>query len=406
MTWWSSRTVSLPPAPTGPPWLHHMAEPRQSPKVSFGGWQSPCVGIPCTGKLALPRVGLVLIAFSVAVTILEALEKLQDLPELGPDTFTEAFPELAGDNVPFLDEQSFTMDITDILTWLDTMDGKDTVPELPSSPRLTTLLNKLPDLSEYVAEGSCPTEQVAAAVLGDSEDTVLNVPYLTIYLNKFPDLLKYRADGSCSKEQTVVANLGNSEDTIPDDSNSPTLTTLLNNLSQYMAEGGCPKKQLPAVGLADSNLLSGVATSLLLVPKEKQGRVAAVLPTWLPDSPMKSPLKGCPEGPPENPPKDPLESPLLSPTAAPQCHLPRMAQLVEEALRRQPCVVLTRLLLPPGIVSCWVMPRSGEAGGRQAKRPTSAGTPKMQETSLWDNMPPKKRKKMVVHWVVKHSKTL
>lgn len=70
-----------------------------------------------------------------------------------------------------------------------------------------------------------------------------------------------------------------------------------------MAEGGCPKKQLPVVGLGDSNPLSGVATSPLLDPKEKQGRVAALLPTWLPDSPMESPLKGCPEGPPENPPK-------------------------------------------------------------------------------------------------------
>ena len=68
---------------------------------------------------------------------------------------------------------------------------------------MTALLNKLPDLSEYVAEGSCPKQQVAAAELGDSKDTVpnvSNVPYLTTYLKKFPDLLEYRAEGGCNKE--------------------------------------------------------------------------------------------------------------------------------------------------------------------------------------------------------------
>lgn len=59
---------------------------------------------------------------------------VQDLPELGTDAFTEAFSELAGDNLQFPDEQSFTMDVTDMLTWLDTMDGKDTVPESHQPP--------------------------------------------------------------------------------------------------------------------------------------------------------------------------------------------------------------------------------------------------------------------------------
>lgn len=80
--------------------------------------------------------------------------------------------------------------------------------------------------------------------------------------------------------------------------------------------------------------------------------------------------------------------------------------MVEEALRRQPHVVLTHLPLLPGVISCQVVPRSGEVGGKQAERSTPTRTPKTQETSPRDNILPKKRKKMVVCWVVKHSKTL
>lgn len=91
-----------------------------------------------------------MIAFSAGVTIPAALEKPLDLPELGTDASANAFPELAADNLRFQDYQSFTMDITNTLGWLNTMNGKDTVhdvPNIPNSPCLTTLLNKLPDLS-------------------------------------------------------------------------------------------------------------------------------------------------------------------------------------------------------------------------------------------------------------------
>lgn len=79
---------------------------------------------------------------------------------------------------------------------------------------------------------------------------------------------------------------------------------------------------------------------------------------------------------------------------------------MEEALHRQPRVLLSRLPLPPGIVPHWVVPRSGKAGRKQAKCPVPEGTPRMEETSSRDNIPPKKRKKMVVCQVLKHSKTL
>ena len=73
-------------------------------------------------------------------------------------------------------------------------------------------------------------------------------------------------------------------------------------------------------------------------------------------------------------------------------------------LWRQPWLVLTHLPLPPGVVSCRVVPRSGKAGGKQAKRPVPAGSPRTQETRPRDSISPKK-KKMVVCWEVKHAKS-
>lgn len=81
-----------------------------------------------------------------------------------------------------------------------------------------------------------------------------------------------------------------------------------------------------------------------------------------------------------------------------------MAQLVEEALQRQPQVVLSHLLLQLGIVSCLVMSRLDKVGGKQPEHPALAGTPNIQKTSPWDNIPPKK--KMVMCWMAKYLKTL
>ncbi|XP_040437329.1 uncharacterized protein LOC121082053 [Falco naumanni] len=276
------------------------------------------------------------------VTTPPSPENLLDLPELGPDAFNEAFPELAEDNLQFQDEHSSAMDSSDPLAWLDSILE---LPEVLSGSCLTTLLNKFPEFSEI------------------------------------PDLLECMMEGNCPKDQVVAA----------------------------MQEDTNPSWQR-------------VATSPLLDAKGKQGGLAAVFPTRLPESPMEpsqegpmdtseeSPLKGCPEGPhkglPESPQQILLKSPLASPPTAPQHHPPRVAQLVEEVLQRQPRVILTRLPPPPGISSCRVVPRSGKAAGKQAKRPTSADTLGMPEMSPWGSMPPKKRKKMVVCPVAKSSKTL
>ena len=515
-------------------------------------------------SLHRPGARLPFFAFSAVVTTPAALRKPADLPEQGPAAFAEALPDQAEDTA-----------VNNVLAWLDTADGQDTVPDVPDSPTFTAFLHQLPDLSEYVAEGGCPKERAAVTGLADSEDTVPYVPDLTAFLNELPDFeyvaqgscpkeravpaglgdgedtvpdvphfpnslastallnelhdfSEYVADGDCSQDQAVVPRLGDSEDTIltasvpsltaqvlrelpdlseyvaqgscpkeravlaglgdgedtvpdvPDLSDLPNLTTSLNKLPHlldYRAQGSCNKEQVAAVMLVDSensfpdvpdslastasfnqlpDLLEygaeadcpedrlaaamlgdtdpfwGVAGSPLQDPKGKQGGVAADLPAWLPlsplenseegspqsspqsspatseetseDTPVESPRKNPIKGPPETPLLSPLQIPLPSPPArtppAPQRHLPRTAQLVEEALRRQPRVVLTRLPLPPGVVSCRLVPRSAEAGAKKAKRPAPASVPNTQEASRWDNIPPKK-KKTVVHQAAK-----
>lgn len=155
--------------------------------------------------------------------------------------------------------------------------------------------------------------------------------------------------------------------------------------------------------LGDTYPFLGVVTSPLLDPKGTQGEVGAVLPNWLPLCPvetsMESPLKGRPEGPTESSLKYSLESLLLN------SPLLCMAQLVKGSLQRQPWVFSTRLPLPRVIVSHRVVPRPQKAGSKQAKCPAPDSTPRMEETSPRDNIPPKKRKKVVLCQVVKHSKT-
>lgn len=229
-------------------------------------------------------LGLVLIAFSAGGIILDAPEKPLHLPELGPETFAEAFPELAGDNLQFQDEQSFTVDITNTLACLDTMEGEDTISDVLdifNSLTSTAFLDQPSDISDYGSDGDCPEDEMVAAML---EDTY---PFLE------------------------------------------------------------------------------VAMSPLLDPMGTQGGVGA-------------------------------QSPLLNSPAAPQHHPPSTAQLVEEALRTQPRVFLTRLPLPPATISRRVIHRSGKVGSKQAKCPAPDSTRRMRETSPWDNVPPKKRKKMVV----------
>lgn len=111
-----------------------------------------------------PGAGLPLFAFSAGLTMPAALENPADLPELEAHTFAEAFPELAGDTLQFQDKDSFSVDVTNVLAWLDATDSEDTVPDDLSS--WIALLSELLDLCGYAVEGTCPKEQMAGAGLG------------------------------------------------------------------------------------------------------------------------------------------------------------------------------------------------------------------------------------------------
>lgn len=100
-------------------------------------------------------------------------------------------------------------------------------------PTLTTILDELPDLSEYVAERSCPKEQVAVR-LRDGKDTVPNVLNLTTYLNKLPDLLDYRAGGGCNKEQVLAVMLVDGKTTFPDVTDSLASTAFFNEVPDFL----------------------------------------------------------------------------------------------------------------------------------------------------------------------------
>ncbi|CAN0232529.1 unnamed protein product, partial [Bubo scandiacus] len=171
-----------------------------------------------------------------------------------------------------------------------------------------------------------------------------------------------------------------------------------------------PRKD-PLQHLRDSVLLRiPLLSPLSSPPRPSRRHLLRTSEESSPESPLESSE--------ESPRKDSLQAlldsvllriPLLSPVSSPprpsRRHPPRTAQLVEEVPRRQRQVGLTRLLLPLDAVSCRALPGSGRPGGKQAKCPAPARSRRAQETTLWDNIPPKRRK-MVEQWVGKHSKTL
>lgn len=127
------------------------------------------------------------------------------------------------------------------------------------------------------------------------------------------------------------------------------------------------------------------------------------------ETPPENPLNSCPEGPLKDPLESlllsplqmPLLSPLASPTAAPSLICPAWSKWWRRCCGGSPegfrlACCWHRALFPAG----WC-----PDDGKKDKRPAPASTPRTQETSPRNNMPPEK-KKMVVCWVAKHSKTL
>ncbi|XP_009332456.1 PREDICTED: nudC domain-containing protein 3, partial [Pygoscelis adeliae] len=175
------------------------------------------------------------------------------------------FPELAGDNMQVRDQQSFTMDVTNVhsmLTWLNTADGKDTIPDVPDVPGIpdsTAFFNQLSNFSEYGVESDCPEDRVAAAMLGDADPS-----WGAVVTSPLPDP---------KREQGGVAAV----------------------LLTWLPEGPTePFQESPAETSKERPIESPVESSEE-IPKE---------------TPLESPLESSPEGPPEGLPRgSPEESP-------------------------------------------------------------------------------------------------
>ncbi|XP_042653253.1 proline-rich protein 36-like [Tyto alba] len=204
----------------------------------------PALALPTSGTTTQPKA---------VVTTPAPPGKHTDLPEQGPAAFAEAVPEQAEDTT----------------AWLHTEDSEDTVPDGPDSPSLAAFLRELPDLSDHVAEGSCPKEQTAVAGLGGSEDTGPDDPGLaaflselpdlsdlasSAFLNELPDLSMYMVDGDGPRDQAVVAQPGDSTDNRLT-TDVPRLTAEvpdeLPHLSEYVGGGSCPKERAVVAGLGD-----------------------------------------------------------------------------------------------------------------------------------------------------------
>ncbi|XP_066839420.1 nascent polypeptide-associated complex subunit alpha, muscle-specific form-like [Anser cygnoides] len=127
------------------------------------------------GKLTSPVLGDFL-ASSSAATAPQVPEEPPQLPELGPDAFAEAFPELAGDSqlLQHLQDQLLAdLDIPgteELFSWLEAVEPQDAFPDSPSSPALSRLLSQLPDLSEDIEEPSTQGLEATGA-LGEVPST-------------------------------------------------------------------------------------------------------------------------------------------------------------------------------------------------------------------------------------------
>jgi len=133
--------------------------------------------------------------------------------------------------------------------------------------------------------------------------------------------------------------------------------------------------------------------------------MAVVLPTWLPESPgepsQESPMetsKESPVGSPEGSSGESPAEPPADPTTESPGQPPSLTRPAWPNRWRSPGGGFAYLPLPRGIASCWVVPRSGKAGGKKTKRPVLGSTPKTQETSPQDNVPPKERRWWCAEW--------
>ncbi|OPJ90349.1 hypothetical protein AV530_009082 [Patagioenas fasciata monilis] len=290
-----------------------------------------------------------------------ALERLVDQPKQEPEKASVKAAEQVEDTT-----------INDLLTWLDTLEREDAVPDVPDSPGLTTFLSELPDLSDlkelhdfsdYAAENTCSQDQGLVACLEDSRDTsittngpcttaevlselpnlskyvvesscpkemgggvgwdsedilpaVPDVPSWTTSLNKLPRLLEYRAESSCQKEQVVAEMLLDGENVFAD-----VLDGLISTISfsevpgflEYGTDDDYHEARMAAAMLEDTDTIWGVRDSPLMDPQGQMGTGVMDLPSWPPMSPLKTWKPRSPESSEQTAEDTPVASPWKDP---------------------------------------------------------------------------------------------
>ncbi|OPJ85075.1 hypothetical protein AV530_018108 [Patagioenas fasciata monilis] len=288
-------------------------------------------------------------------------------------------------------------------------------------PRITAeVLEELPDLPKYVAEGSCPKELVALGELRDGEDIVTDVPgipHLTPSLNKLPHLLEHRAECAWIEDPVTGEMLLCGDNTFPEGPDRLVSSTpVTGDFWEYQAMGDSLEHRLAAAMMGDMDPFWGAMASPSPAPQGTQDAGVTDLPPWLQRDPLQSAEQSSPESP-EEPPEDspldspwrdpvtdslespllsplqePLHTPLASPLPVPQPQPPSMDLLMEEMERRQLRVLLTRLPLPPGTVTCRGLPGPGAAGPQKTKRPAPVRAPKGHDTAPRHTIPRKRRR--------------
>ncbi|XP_064518259.1 mucin-2-like [Pseudopipra pipra] len=161
------------------------------------------------------------------------------------------------------------------------------------------------------------------------------------------------------------------EDTIVNAPNSPTLSDLLDDLFEYLADSGCPGEQVE-VAQEDSEDTTLAANAPSLTAEDLDELLEFCECLLEDDCPKKPAMEAQQRNSEDAVPTTPNLTPSLSPLSDPRPPLPRMAQLGEETMQKQPQVAKNHLQLPPGITTIQVDPKTGEV---EAARPRARRQP-------------------------------
>ncbi|XP_032551288.1 proteoglycan 4-like [Chiroxiphia lanceolata] len=182
------------------------------------------------------------------------------------------------------------------------------------------------------------------------------------------------------------------EDTIVNAPNSPTLSDLLDDLFEYLADSGCPEEQVEvAQEDSDDTTLAANAPSLTA---EDLDELLEFCECLLEDDCPKEPAMEAQQ---RNSEDAVLTTPnltsSLSPLRDPRPPLPRMAQLGEETMQKQPQVVKNHLQLPPGITTIQVDPKTREVAAARPRARRQPAPPRNKGPSPRATSRPRKRRR-------------